>query len=200
MPPLIITIKENLRLKNVPPQLMQMLVEKLQFLNPKWLENERMGRWNRGTPRVLKFYDKVGAAGLWIPRGYIRHLINMCRRQDVPFRIDDQRRKVKPVNFTFNGRLKHFQKTAVDQMLAKDFGTLSSATGSGKTVMALYIIARRKQPALVIVHTKDLAAQWVERIEAFLGIAQEAVGFIGGGKKTIGDKITVALVQSPARA
>jgi superfamily II DNA or RNA helicase len=62
--------------------------------------------------------------------------------------------------------------------------------------MALYIIARRKQPALIIVHTKDLAAQWVERIEAFLGIAPEKVGFIGGGKKVIGDKITVALVQS----
>jgi superfamily II DNA or RNA helicase len=196
MPSLTITIKENLRLKNVPPELMQMLVEKLQFLNPKWLENERMGRWNRGTPRLLKFYDKVGAAGLWIPRGYIRHLINMCRRQGVAFKIDDQRRKLNPVPFTFKGRLKQFQKTAVDEMLAKDFGTLSSATGSGKTVMALYIIARRKQPALIIVHTKDLAAQWVERIEAFLGIAPEKVGFIGGGKKVIGDKITVALVQS----
>ncbi|MGD8882534.1 MAG: DEAD/DEAH box helicase [Desulfobacterales bacterium] len=196
MSPLTITIKENLRLKNVPSELIEILIEKLQFLNPKWLENERMGRWNRGTPRVLKFYDKVGPAGLWIPRGYIRRLINMCRRQGVKFRIDDQRRKLKPVNFTFNGQLKPFQKIAVDKMLAKDFGTLSSATGSGKTVMALYIIARRKQPALIIVHTKDLAVQWVERIETFLGIAPEAVGFIGGGKKVIGDKITVALVQS----
>jgi superfamily II DNA or RNA helicase len=120
----------------------------------------------------------------------------MCRRQGVKFRIDDQRRKLKPVDFSFNGRLKHFQKIAVDEMLAKDFGTLSSATGSGKTVMALYIIARRKQPALIIVHTKDLAAQWVDRIETFLGIEPEAVGFIGGGKKVSGDKITVALVQS----
>jgi superfamily II DNA or RNA helicase len=180
MSPVTITIKENLRLTNVPPKLMEMLVEKLQFLNPKWLENERMGRWNRGTPRLLKFYDKVGPTGL----------------QGVKFRIDDQRRKLKPVNFSFNGRLKHFQKIAVDEMLAKDFGTLSSATGSGKTVMALYIIARRKQPALIIVHTKDLAAQWVERIEAFLGIEPEAVGLIGGGKKIVGDKITVALVQS----
>lgn len=196
MPLLTITIKENLRLKNVPPELMEMLVEKLQFLNPKWLENERMGRWNRGTPRLLKFYDKVGRSGLWIPRGYIRHLINTCSRQGVKIRIDDQRRMVKPVSFSFKGRLKPFQEIAVDKMLAKDFGTLSSATGSGKTVMALYIISRRKQPALIIVHTKDLAAQWVERIESFLGIESETIGFIGSGKKVIGDKITVALVQS----
>ena len=196
MPPLKITIKENLQIKNVPPELMEVLVEKFQFLNPKWLENERMGRWNRGTSKLLKYYDKVGKTGLWIPRGYIRHLINMCRRQGINFQIDDQRRKVKPVKFSFKGRLKPFQKIAVDEMLAKDFGTLSSATGSGKTVMALYIIARRKQPALIVVHTKDLAAQWVDRIETFMGIGSEAVGFIGGGKKTTGEKITVALVQS----
>jgi superfamily II DNA or RNA helicase len=193
---LTITIKENLRLQNVPPALMKMLVEKLQFLNPKWLENERMGRWNRGTPKLLKFYDRVGPDGLWIPRGYIRHLIHMCRRQDIKLRIDDQRRMLTPMNFNFKGRLKPFQKIAVEAMLAKDFGTLSSATGSGKTVMALYIIARRKQPSLIIVHTKELASQWVERIETFLGIASEAVGFIGGGRRVIGEKITVALVQS----
>ena len=193
---LTITIKENLQLKNVPPELMEMLVEKLQFLNPKWLENERMGRWNRGTPKLLKFYDRVGPDGLWIPRGYIRHLINMCRRQGIRFRIDDRRRKLAPVDFSFQGRLKPFQKIAVEAMLDKDFGTLSSATGSGKTVMALYIIARRKQPALIIVHTKELATQWVERIETFLGITPQAAGFIGGGQKRIGEKITVALVQS----
>ncbi len=196
MLPLTITIRENLQLENVPPELMETLVETLQFLNPKWLENDRMGRWNRGTPRVLKYYDKVGRNGLWIPRGYIRHLINRCRRQEIPFRIDDQRRRLKPVNFNFSGRLKGFQKVAVEKMLAKDFGTLSSATGSGKTVMALYIIAKRKQPALIIVHTSELAAQWVERIGTFIGIESEDVGYIGGGKKRIGEKITVALVQS----
>jgi superfamily II DNA or RNA helicase len=81
-------------------------------------------------------------------------------------------------------------------MLAKEFGTLSSATGSGKTIMALYMVARRKQPTLIIVHTRDLASQWVQQIVTFLGISAEAVGMIGGGQKTIGEKVTVALVQS----
>jgi superfamily II DNA or RNA helicase len=196
MTPVTITIKENLRLKDVPPQLMQRLMEKLEFANPKWLENERMGRWNRGTPQSLKFYDKVGRNGLWIPRGYIRHLINACRRLGIEFRLDDQRRRLAPVKFTFKGRLKPFQQIAVDKMLAKDFGTLSSATGSGKTVMALFIIAKRKQPALIIVHNKELAAQWVAQIGTFLGIESDNVGIIGGGKKIVGNKITVSLVQS----
>lgn len=68
-------------------------------------------------------------------------------------------------------------------MLSKDFGTLSAPTGSGKTVMALYMIAQRGQPALIVVHTKELALQWVERIKTFLGIPEKEVGFIGAGKK-----------------
>jgi len=194
--PLIITIKNNLRLNNVPPEMMAVLMEKLQFTNPKWVENDRMGRWNRGTSKTLKFFDRIGKTGLWIPRGYIRQLINLCQREDTPFQIDDQRRSLANVHFAFNGRLKPFQQEAVNNMLAKDFGCLNSATGSGKTVMALYIIAQRQQPALIIVHTRDLAAQWVERIQSFLGIASAEIGIIGGGKKTIGKKITVALVQS----
>ena len=81
-------------------------------------------------------------------------------------------------------------------MLTRDFGTLNSPTGSGKTVMGLFMIANRQQPALVVVHTKDLAYQWIEQIERFLGIPESQIGLIGSGKNQIGDAITVALVQS----
>lgn len=191
-----ITITNNLRLKNVPPELLAILTEKLEILNPKWIENERMGRWNRGTPQLLRFYDKVGSSDLWIPRGYMRQLILLCRKYDLKYEIDDQRRHLAPVDFSFKGKLRPFQQVAVDRMLAKDFGTLSSATGSGKTIMALYMIAQRRQPTLIIVHTKDLAVQWTLRIEKFLGIEAEKVGLIGGGKKELGEKIAIALVQS----
>ena len=196
MAPFTITIANNLRLKKVPPDLRSILIEKLELLNPKWLENERMGRWNRGTPQVLRFYDKVGPDGFWIPRGFMRQLILLCRKHDIKYQIDDQRRTLAPVSFDFNGTLRPFQQVAVDRMLAKDFGTLNSATGSGKTIMALYMVARRRQPTLIVVHTKDLAAQWTQRIESFLGIDAENVGLIGGGKKSAGETITIALVQS----
>jgi len=194
--PLQIIIKNNLRLSNIPRQLRDQLMETLKFVNPKWLENERLGRWNRGTPRELRFFDKLRGGGLWIPRGYMRHLILLCRRYQAAYQIDDQRRTLPAANFDFNGRLKSFQQQAVQAMLAKEFGTLSAPTGSGKTVMALYMMAKRKQPALIVVHTKDLALQWIDRIEEFLGISADKVGFIGSGKKSVGEKVTVALVQS----
>jgi superfamily II DNA or RNA helicase len=81
-------------------------------------------------------------------------------------------------------------------MLKKDFGTLSAPTGSGKTVIGLFLIAQRRQPSVVVVHTKDLAFQWIQRIEQFLGIPADRVGLIGAGKNKIGEWITVALVQT----
>ena len=196
MTPLSIKITHNLQLSGVPPELMEILTEKLEFINPKWLENERMGRWNRGTSKSLRFYDKIGDSGIWIPRGFMRQLVLLCRRHKIKYDIIDCRSTHPVINFSFRGKLRSFQQEAVDQMLARDFGTLSSATGSGKTIMALYMIAQRRQPTLIVLHTKELAAQWIERIESFLGISPEKIGMIGGGKKVMGEKISVALVQS----
>ena len=50
--------------------------------------------------------------------------------------------------------------------------------GKGKTVMALYIIAKLKKKTLVIVHKSFLLNQWIERIEQFLPDAR--VGKIQG--------------------
>jgi len=155
-----------------------------------------MGRWNRGTPKILRFFYKGSKGSLWIPRGYMRQLLLLCRRNGIDYQIDDQRRELPSIDLQFSGQLKPFQIKAVEQMGQRDFGTLSAPTGSGKTVMGLYLIALRKQPTLIIVHTKDLALQWVERIQQFLRIPNQEIGFIGSGKKQIGKFVTVALVQS----
>ncbi len=155
-----------------------------------------MGRWNRNTKKELKFYEKTGKSGLILPRGYIRELINRCRHQAIPCEIDDRRRSFPALSIEFSGKLKPFQAEAADAMISREFGVLSAPTGSGKTIIALYLMAKRKQPSLVVVHTRELAFQWIDRISAFLEIPSAKIGFIGGGKRSIGEKVTVALVQS----
>ncbi len=191
-----IIIDRRLRVEDPPSVLGQTVTEELTLKNPKWVENARMGRWNRGTPRYLRFYSRGRQGRLFLPRGYIRRLLAAARHHGVKWSIEDRRRSLAPTAFSFHGRLKPFQEKAVETMLEKEFGTLSAPTGAGKTVMALSMIARRSQPALVIVHTKDLARQWMARIETFLGIPEGEIGLIGAGKERIGDRITVALVQS----
>ena len=74
----------------------------------------------------------------------------------------------------------------------KSFGVIEAGTGSGKTVMALALIARRRQPTLVIVHTKELLGQWQERVQHFLGTEP---GQVGDGRFVLAP-ITIAIVNS----
>ena len=60
----------------------------------------------------------------------------------------------------------------------------------------MQFIADKKQPALIIVHRKQLLEQWVERIEYFLGIPKKEIGRIGQGRARLGKMITVAMIQS----
>ena len=122
--------------------------------------------------------------------------MGILQRGGVQHRIEDRRRTLSEVDFSFEGDLYDFQVEAVEAMAKKDFGTLSAPTGSGKTIMTLDLIARRRQPTLIVVHSRELLKQWIVRIEASLGIPAPEVGIIGGGKKQVGGKITVALVQS----
>jgi len=190
-----LTINNKLTVQDAPASFQKALKNRLTIQNPKWLENNKMGRWNGGTPEHLRFYEKT-ESGLIAPRGFTRQLINMAHKHNVSYQTDDRRRSLPEIDFTFHGKLKPFQASAVTDILSRDFGTLSAATGSGKTIMALYIIAGRKQPALIVVHTKELLNQWIDRIVSFLGIPKDEIGIVGAGKKTTGRQITVATVQS----
>lgn len=182
-------------LSEIPGQAAAQIRDRLTFPNPAYLEAEKRGFYTGNIPPEIKGYQFDGAR-LIIPRGFTRQLVGILRGAGVQYRLEDHRRTLAPVDFTFKGTLRDFQVEAVEDMAVRDFGTLSAATGSGKTVMALALIALRKQPALVICHTQELANQWGERIQQFLGIPDPEIGRIGGGKNQVGDKITVALVQS----
>lgn len=180
---------------SIPSNLEHLIKARLTFPNPKYVENDRLGYWNGDTPQEIMAYTKRGDS-LFLPRGWIRQLLSLCNQNGIKYQLQDQRRSLVEIDFQFRGTLKPFQEEAVKAVLARDFGTLSAPPGSGKTVKALYLIAERKQPALIVTHTKELQNQWVARTGSFLGIPPEEIGIIGNGERTIGKKITVALVQS----
>lgn len=191
-----INIKNRIGLTDVPPGISAILKQNLTLQNPRWLDNRKLGRWNGSTPEFLKFYEETPDGGMILPRGYARQLIELCRRNSVQYTINDMRRSLEPVDIPFTGKLREFQEHACREVMKKDFGTLNAPTGSGKTVMGICVAASRKQPCLVLVHTRDLAMQWIERIENFTGIASDRIGFIGAGEKRTGREFTVGTVQS----
>ena len=187
--------RAHLLLSHLPAGVVGQIQDRLTFLNPAHQEAERRGFSTWNINREIRCYQRAGDE-LTVPRGFSRQLVEVLRGAGVQYCLDDRRRTLTPVDFTFRGELHYFQQEAVNAMGARDFGTLAAPTGSGKTVMALGLIARRKQPALIVVHTRELMEQWVDRIEFFLGIPRQEIGRIGAGKKTVGERLTVALVQS----
>jgi superfamily II DNA or RNA helicase len=190
-----IVLSNDLTITETSRGLLSDVRKRLTLENPAWLENEKMGRWQGQTPEILRFYQET-PSGLIIPRGFIRQLIGMAQRYGEDFQVEDHRRILPQIEFTFTGKLRSFQGQSVNVMLSRDSGTLAAPTGSGKTVIALAMIAERRQPTLIITHTKELLNQWADRIGQFLGIPPGEIGQVGGGKKLIGRRITLALVQS----
>jgi hypothetical protein len=54
-------------------------------------------------------------------------------------------------------------------------------------------------PLLILVHRRELLAQWVERLKTFLDIDPKHIGVIGGGRRKPTGVIDVALIQSLVR-
>ncbi|CCK82412.1 predicted helicase, DEAD/H [Desulfobacula toluolica Tol2] len=188
-------LKNKLYLSGMKPETRREIRAKLTMPNPKFQEAEKMGRATWDLERQLKFYQDDEDT-LICPRGAARQIYMLCQRHGEDIHIIDDRRTLKPVDFTFYGSLRPLQQPAVENVLSKDFGLLEAGTGAGKTVMGLYLIADRKQPALIVVHTKELLNQWLDRIEQFLKIPRADIGVIGGGKFKIRDRITVAMIQT----
>ncbi len=189
-------IAHKLFLSDIPEPIQTQIMAELTVENPKWLENLKMGRTNYKVSRHLKFYSTRTNGGLILPRGYGGRLARICAEHGEAVEYKDERRSLPEVDFTFCGELRPYQETACQAMLRRRFGTLCAPTGAGKTVCGLSLIASRRQPTLIVVHTRDLAMQWVERIEQFLDIPARKVGMIGSGKSTVGEAVTVATVQS----
>jgi len=190
-----ITLSNTLTITEAPERLVREIESRLTIPNPAYEDAVRMGRWTGNLKPTLRYYRHEGDA-IITPRGFIRQVISMARSRRVSGRVFDRRRTLPEVKFTFTGTLKPYQEAALADILKRDSGTLRSPTGSGKTVISLASIARRRQPTLVIVHTRELQNQWIDRIETFLGIPKNEIGRIGGGKFTIGDRVTVGIVNS----
>ena len=175
--------------------LINFLKEELNFTNSEFIIKKKIGRNTFGTERYFKFVEETENE-IIVPRGFIGKLIRFCRENKIEQEFIDKRRKKNLIAYSFNAQLREHQQTVIESIAKKDLGVIVAPPGSGKTIVALKIIAKKQQPALIIVHRKQLVEQWIERIETFLGIPKTEIGRIGQGKNKEGKQITVATIQS----
>lgn len=184
--------------KQLSKKLIAFLREQLNFYSSEYVARKTLGK---STFNIEKFFKLIEESDdeIMIPRGFSSSLVQFCKKEGIPFKIVDRRSKRPSVDFDSEIELQPHQETALERTRIKDFGVIVSPPNSGKTVMGLKIIAEKRQPALIIVHKKQLLDQWIQRIQDFLKIPKSKIGQIGNQKFIIGESITVAMIQSLAR-
>ena len=197
---LVILLKNQVHISRdgMTTPLINFLKEELNFANSEFIIKKKTGRNTFGINRFFKLVEETENEVI-IPRGFIGKLIRFCREHKIDHDFIDQRQRPNTVHYIFNTTLREHQQTVIDAIAKKDLGVIVAPPGSGKTIVALKIIAEKQQPALIIVHRKQLLEQWIERVETFLGIPKHEIGKIGQGKYKPGNKITITTIQSLAK-
>ncbi|MFQ5787898.1 MAG: DEAD/DEAH box helicase family protein, partial [Thermodesulfobacteriota bacterium] len=174
------------------------LREELNFFNAEYFVKQKIGL---STYNIEKYFKTIVEDNnyIFIPRGFLSRLLAYLKENGIVFVIKDERNKLVKTTFKPSFELFDFQKEALGCFDNSDSGVLLAPPGSGKTIMGLEIISRKKQPALIITHRKQIYNQWLESIESFLGIPKRDIGQFVSNKKSVKSPITVAMVQSLSR-
>ena len=191
----ILQIGKGVTCRNLPRKAKEKIADDLIFDNPIYINAERHGGYvGIDVMRYLYFFEvSSDKKTILIPRGYIWYLKRWLKENNYKVKIEDKTLLLPKMDIEFQGELREYQKEAVNDMVTRyPCGVLEAGTGSGKTVMATGIIARRKQPTLIIVHSKELLFQWQDAIKQFLNYD---CGLIGDGKCDIKD-ISVGIINT----
>jgi superfamily II DNA or RNA helicase len=191
-------ITNVIRIKHVPRALADRIKNDLTLPNPAYEQAVKMGRYAGNIPQRLELWELDGPA-LTLPRGYGTTLLRHCRALGITPTVDERRVTLSAVTFDSQINLRPYQVGAVERLVQRIAGGLVAPCGAGKTTVGLEVIARIGQPALVLVHTRELAAQWIDRAVQFLRIPREEIGLIGDGKQSVGTRLTIGLVQTLAK-
>lgn len=182
--------------RSLSTSLQSRIIRLAAFQNPEFYKNQAMRRSTYGTPRIISCAQQF-SEHLALPRGCQEELLALLNELKIKAVLRDERFSGASIpDLQFQGQLTEEQITAANKLLENDIGTLSATTAFGKTVVALQILAKRQVNTLIIVHTRQLLDQWLERITMFLNIPKKQVGKIGGGRRKPTGIIDVAIIQS----
>jgi superfamily II DNA or RNA helicase len=197
---LLLIVKNQIILnkKQITKDLADFLKKNLIFMNTEYIIKKKIGR---SVYNIEKYFNLIRKSkdSVMIPRGFLFQLVDFCTEKKISFEILDKRKKIDRVKFNSRIQLKSQQQQVIDICGDKQEGVIVAPPGFGKTIIGIELIARKCQPALIIVHRKQIFDQWVDRIQDFLGLIKKDIGLISGSKKKISKYITVAMVQSLAK-
>ena len=182
----------------MPPALLAALKHLASIHNPAYYEKERLRLSTWKTPRFLRCYGET-IDRLLLPRGLREAAEAVVAEAGSNLRVHDSSEARPAIDVRLEATLSAVQSDALGALLPHQLGVIVAPPGSGKTVVACGVIARRAVPTLVIVDRQPLVEQWREHLSTHLGLDRKQIGVIGGGRRRPGGVIDIAMVQSLAR-
>ena len=179
----------------LPPALRNRLIRLAAFQNPEFYKAQAMRFPTFDKPRIIHCCEDFPKY-IGLPRGCLEEVTSLLEAFGIKTVLKDERFEGRQIGTTFQGILRPDQKKAAEVLLRHDTGVLSASTAFGKTVVAAFLIAKRKVNTVVMVHLKELLEQWKDRLAMFLDIDPKKIGQIGGGKRKPTGIIDVAIIQS----
>jgi len=177
------------------PALRNRLIRIAAFQNPEFYRAQAMRHSTYKIPRIISCAEDF-PKHIGLPRGCLEEVIHFLHSLEITPVVQDERAQGVPMEVKFQCTLRSEQQVAAQALLNQDIGVLSATTAFGKTVVASYLIAKRKVNTLILVHRRQLLDQWISRLNEFLGLDKREIGQIGGGKRRVTGRIDVAIMQS----
>lgn len=181
--------------KQLSSSLCNRLVRIAAFPNPDFYRAQAMRLSTYGKPRIVSCAQDF-PEHIALPRGCLQELLDLLGALGISVCVDDKRTSGRSLNLQFHGELNKLQMKAAETLLKQETGVLVAPTAFGKTVVAAWLIAQRHISTLVLVHTRQLMDQWINRLEAFLGLQAGEIGQIGAGRIHATGQIDVGILQS----
>jgi len=182
-------------IENIPSALIWAFKRTSTFANPKFFELQKLRLSTWKTPKYI-FCGEIIGDDLFLPRGTLDSCLEICSKVGAKVIIRDERLNPKRLKLTFKATLFKEQQLTINEIIKHENGVLVAPPGSGKTVMACAIIAKRKTPTLILVHRSPLMDQWRTQLSDLLGIDKKEIGVYGGSKKKLTGTIDIAMLQS----
>lgn len=182
----------------LPAVVAEFIKGQLNVFNKEYATKKRLGKPVFGVEKYFNLIQDIGG-GILLPRGFLFELETFLKEKELPYEIIEGYKKLESMKFKSVISLSEEQSDLLDEICNYSNGIVVAPPGSGKTIIALELIARLGVSALILVNRNQLLSQWSERIQQFLGIPKPHIGVISGIKKKVGKQITVATLQSLAR-
>ncbi|MCK4789907.1 MAG: DEAD/DEAH box helicase [Desulfobacteraceae bacterium] len=195
---LVIAERIYIKVADIPSILLNQLKQLAAFQNPEFYRRQKMRLSVYATPRIICCAELVNGY-LALPRGCLADVCCVLNDYNVKVELDDKRIVGRKIRAKFQGELTKQQKGALRVLLKAETGVVVAPPGSGKTVLAVAAISRRKANALILVHRKPLMDQWRLSLSSFLGMELKQIGRIGGGYNKPSGVIDIAMIQSMER-